>query len=414
MRREPRTIEAASALSSFSPALAQMLAVRPEIIRRLFLEREFEQPLKPDRLLAELSRATASAAGLESLQSVLRQVRLREMARLAVRDLTGRADLAEVTRSLSSLADACLTAALDAAMRQVAAKYGRTPGTIGFFPVILGMGKLGGRELSYGSDLDIVFVVGRGRGSARLSMENTVRLAQRLTSFLSVHLEEGPGYEIDSRLRPSGRSGPLVVSPASLAAYHRTSRLWERQALIRMRHVLGPASLGDRVRRVARAAVYRQELPADAAAQIHRLRVRMTRERAQIRPGTINLKFSPGGLVDVEFVTQYLQMVHGRTEQGRVRSPATVAAIQALSRRGLGPSGLAELAGAYELVTRVANRLGLIHARGGDTAAFTPEEVSGLDLAVTGPDPLACLQSAMETARGLYREVFGQESDHDE
>ena len=276
---------------------------------------------------------------------------------------------------------------------------------------IMALGKLGGRELSYGSDLDVIFVLGEDAG---LDMLEGVKMAQRFISYLSLPLEEGPGYELDSRLRPSGNSGPLVVTDGSFGRYHKTSMLWERQALLRMRPIHGPLRLRRRMRCLAAEAVFHQDLPPDAAGEIHRLRQRMTRERARLRAGPINPKFSPGGLVDVEFLTQYLQLVHGRARHGGVRSPSTAPAIRALAANRCGPAGLGDLLPAYHFISRTASRLGLIYGRSGDRAAFTPEEIDR-----RGPygdeaagDSARTLAKAMALAATVYRDVMTTENNH--
>jgi glutamate-ammonia-ligase adenylyltransferase len=278
----------------------------------------------------------------------------------------------------------------------------------------MGLGKLGGRELSYASDLDLIFILDREMVDDRMSMETAIRLAQRFISYLSIGLDAGPGYEIDSRLRPSGRSGPLVVTLESFIGYHKTSQLWERQALLKMRHCLGPPALGDQVKKMAEQAIFEQDLPEDAAKSIDHLKQRMTRERGRIKAGTINLKFSPGGLVEAEFLTQYLQLVHGRQSPKDLRSETTGTALRFLAENKIGPANLSQVVEAYEIVSRVACRLDLIFARHGDRAAFTPQEIAGADISIADSDPLTALTSAMDLIRSVYTEVFNSEQKNED
>ena len=183
---------------------------------------------------------------------------------------------------------------------------------------MLGLGKLGGRELTYSSDLDVVFVYsdeGQAEGGRAVgNFEVLSRLAQRLIHALSSYLDEGRLYEVDTRLRPSGQKGALVSSLAGFRAYHaKEAALWERQALIKARTVAGDRALGAEIERLAEAHVYRDG-DGDAAAmaaEIGRLRARMEKEVAQETAHTFNIKTGRGGLVDVEFLAQYLQLVHG-------------------------------------------------------------------------------------------------------
>lgn len=198
----------------------------------------------------------------------------------------------------------------------------------------------------------------------------------------------------------------MVVTSESFAHYHRASLLWERQALLKMRRVAGPGPLGGRVKALANQALFGRPLPDDAAAKIHDLKQRMVRERGRVKPGTINFKFSPGGLVDVEFVTQYLQLVYGRHIKGPVRSPNTRTALAALAaRKDLGPK-LDGLADAYERLSRAAGRLALVYNRSGDRAAFTPDEIDRALAVENQPTASADIQAALDRVAAVYAVVL--------
>ena len=272
--------------------------------------------------------------------------------------------------------------------------------------VVMSMGKLGGREMAYGSDLDLVFVL---HGETELPMERAVKAAQRFISFLSLHMDAGPGYEIDSRLRPSGSHGPLVVTADSFRRYHETSLLWERQALLKIRRIWGPEELGDRVLELAEEAIFGRDLPDDAAAQIDNLRLRMSKERGRIRKGSINMKFSRGGMVDVEFLTQYLQLIHGREYGREILYPDTGSALRSLANKGLGPEGLKGLEDDYGLLGRTACRLGLVYNRSGDRASYVPEEIDRAHLPDVGDPATESITRAMERVALVYDRVFGRD-----
>ncbi len=407
LEENPQLVNLLAVLFGASDYLSGVLINHPGILDSLVDRRAARLVKTKPVMFEDLNTVLGVEDDPEIQLGIIRRFKNDEILRIGLYDLLGELSLTEVQDQLTDLAEVVMTRTLVLAAGQV------FPGRE--FPGLpplsaMGMGKFGGRELSYGSDLDLIFVLGLGRSS--LKMEEAVRLAQRLTSYLSLPLEHGPGYEIDSRLRPSGTSGPLVVNPAAFAKYHQNSQIWERQSLLKMRPVLGPKSLGARMRRLAARAVFEQELPADAVSQIDRLRQRMAVERGQLNPDTINLKFSPGGLVDVEFITQYLQMVHARNRTGGLRATSTRTALRALVRHGLGPEGLAELIPAYELISRVANRLNLIYARSGDATAYTAEEIGSLNLAVTGPDPLISLEEAMDKVRRIYDDLFSSGAAH--
>ena len=182
------------------------------------------------------------------------------------------------------------------------------------------MGKLGGREIGYGSDLDLFFVYDAADDAAA---ERFVRTAQRVMRLLEAPHADGPGYELDTRLRPSGSQGLLVVSLDAFARYqNERAEAWERQALVKARACAGDRELGARVVAVAQSAAYERGAPEPE--RLHHLRLRMEAELAHERldrsPARYDLKLGRGGIVDVEFATQWLQMHHGGTRaSGRPR-----------------------------------------------------------------------------------------------
>ena len=165
-------------------------------------------------------------------------------------------------------------------------------------------------------------------------------MVQRLLSLLTLQYREGRLYQVDTRLRPSGNQGPLVVSEEALLEHHaRRAQLWERQALVKARAVAGDVAYGERLLGTALAPlVWERPLPDGAAEEIHRLRMRMEREVAGESVDQLNPKTGQGGLVDVEFATQYLQLLHGAVLPA-VRQPGTLDALAALAARGKAAPG---------------------------------------------------------------------------
>ncbi|MEW6267467.1 MAG: bifunctional [glutamate--ammonia ligase]-adenylyl-L-tyrosine phosphorylase/[glutamate--ammonia-ligase] adenylyltransferase [Thermodesulfobacteriota bacterium] len=405
LEENPHLINLLSVLFGHSDYLADILIKHPAILDSL-IDRRSAAPFKDKPVLAEeLELMLGQEEDPETCLTIIRRFKNDETLRVGLYDLLDRLSWPEIQNQLTDLAEVVMGRTMRLAYRTLFRRDGEPEGL-----AVMGLGRLGGRELSYGSDLDLIFILDDRVGTG-LDLEQAVRLAQRFISYLSLPLEAGPGYEIDSRLRPSGMWGPLVVTLDSFAAYHRTSQLWEKQALLKIRQVLGPPALGASVGKLTDRTVYGGEIPADAAEQIHGLRLRMTKERAKVKPGWLSLKFSPGGLVDAEFLTQYLQLVHGRRHRGGIRAANTRAALTALVRRGLGPAGLTEAAGAHDLISRLASRLGLIYGRHGDRAAYTPEEIAAAGGAAPGADPYSTLVAAMSAIKAAYNEVFGGEED---
>ncbi|MCY4262614.1 MAG: bifunctional [glutamate--ammonia ligase]-adenylyl-L-tyrosine phosphorylase/[glutamate--ammonia-ligase] adenylyltransferase, partial [Candidatus Dadabacteria bacterium] len=224
--------------------------------------------------------------------------------------------------------------------------------------VVLGLGKLGGWEMSYASDLDIIFIY-EGEDHELFS-----KCGQRFISNLSVYTSESFCYKVDLELRPSGKSGALVSSLEVFEEYHKTSaQIWEKQALVKARAVAGNRALGEKVMKVIEDFVYSNKLPPDFREEIYRLRGRIEKELASETESRFNLKTGRGGLVDIEFLVQMLQLAYGG-ENPELRTVNTMEAIRSLGRCGLIESTESEtLAGGYLFLRRMGNMLSLLNER---------------------------------------------------
>jgi glutamate-ammonia-ligase adenylyltransferase len=296
---------------------------------------------------------------------------------------------------LSALADATLERAVAFAMRERGLRSTRGL-------AVIAMGKLGGREIGYGSDLDVLFVHEtpdrEGAAGELTDLELFARIAQRVLRLVDMPHEEGPGYELDTRLRPSGSQGLLVVSLDAFARYQaERAQGWERQALVKARSCAGDAELGERVIAVARRAAY--EGVAPTPNEVHRLRMRMQvelgRERLGGRPARYDLKVGRGGLADVELAVQWLQMRSGRDPS--VRTGETESAIAALESCGALDSATADtLREGWRFLRRLEQRLRISH---GSSATLLEEGAPGLAV-------LARRMGMRETPRGTAEEVL--------
>jgi glutamate-ammonia-ligase adenylyltransferase len=344
----------------------QLLDERPEVLRLLMqlfggsdlLSREFLRhpglldALLPGRppnvakgeaqLREELTERMEAAGGdLEAQISIICRARNEEVLRIGLLDLAGQLDVREVSHQLSDLASAVIQVVLPLAVAETTARVG-PPGQDATLAVVA-LGSLGGRESSYGSDLDLLFLyssAGETSGGSRAAVSNHeyfARVAQRLIGLLELPVREGSLYATDSRLRPSGSHGSLVSSLDAFRKYHAGhSALWERQSLLRARWVAGdPRLFGQASREVIEPALFRTESDRGTMAQeIARLRGRMERELAGEDQGAYNPKSGLGGSVDIEFSLQFLQLLHGH-QHPSVRSPETLEALDALEREGL-------------------------------------------------------------------------------
>jgi glutamate-ammonia-ligase adenylyltransferase len=187
-------------------------------------------------------------------------------------------------------------------------------------------------------------------------------LAQRIISVLSLFTSEGTVYQVDTRLRPSGQQGPLVSSLPAFRGYHQKSaQLWERQALIKARVVVGPATFAQSIEELQREIVFGQPLPENSRQEIYHLRQRMERELAREDRSHYNIKTGRGGLVDVEFLVQYLQLLHGGNDSS-LRSPNTLDALQDLQQtKHLDDQETRLLTEGYVFLRRLENKLRLVH-----------------------------------------------------
>jgi glutamate-ammonia-ligase adenylyltransferase len=271
----------------------------------------------------------------ESFIGALRAAKRRVTVEVAVADLAGTIGMRDATRILADLAEEILG-------RAVHHVFGDAPGF-----AVLGLGKLGGRDLGYASDLDVIFsFVPSAAPTPEDAASYFVRGAQRVIRLLTEPHAAGPGYELDTRLRPSGSHGMLVTSLASFARYHgqpidgpdvepgpavfASGAPWERQTLLRARGIVGDPELLQRALNIAWRAAY--EGGAPAPSEMHRLRTRLEKEQGREREGRYQLKTGRGGLLDIEFAVQWLQMKNGADP--RVRTPDLGVALNALHDAG--------------------------------------------------------------------------------
>lgn len=418
LQENPRTLALLVKLFGTSEFLATLLIQRPELLDAL-LAPDANPPVKAQGAMAEdLARALAEAEDYEGQLDALRRFRHLEVLRIGLGDVAGALDTLEVTDQMTALAETCLRAAIDLAAEALAPRYGHATTPY----VVLGMGKLGGREMNYASDLDLLVIyaepgetVPPPGGRTLTHHEYFAKLVQRTASVLATPTAEGVAFHVDMRLRPSGNQGPLVTSMASFERYHEESAaLWERQALIKARPVAGDPALAVRVQGIVDRFVYERPLPPDAAAEIHRLRTRMERELANEGRGRYNIKLGRGGLVDIEFLVQYLQLERGRDLPG-VRTPNTLEAIGRLEAAGVLPAAdAAALAGSYRFLRRLENRLRIVHDRSiNDLVGEGPELVKLArrldtgDGAANGEALIGEYQAHTEAVRALYTRYMG-------
>jgi [glutamine synthetase] adenylyltransferase / [glutamine synthetase]-adenylyl-L-tyrosine phosphorylase len=335
-----------TAVLGASAALGEHLARHPDQWHSL--ADQAAATSRPTRLgLREaLATAVGDATG-RTAYDALRVAYRRCLLTLAARDLTASVEVDEVAAELADLAEATLGVALDIARREHP-----TDSRL----AVIGMGKAGGRELNYVSDVDVVFVAEPADAGATALAAAVMRICSETTS-------EGAIWPVDAGLRPEGKSGPLVRTLASHEAYYeRWAKTWEFQALLKARPVAGDAELGgaylDAVSPLVWTAAQRDGFVADVQAMRRRVL-----EHVPAADVDREVKLGPGGLRDVEFAVQLLQLVHGRGDAS-LRSPTTLVALEALAKGGyVGREDAARLAAAYRFLRTVEHRLQLVQLR---------------------------------------------------
>jgi glutamate-ammonia-ligase adenylyltransferase len=317
--------------------------------------------------------------------AALRAAYRRRLLQLAARDLMGEASVDEVAAELADLAAAALEAALAIARSQLPA--GSPPGRL----AVIAMGKCGARELNYASDVDVIFVAGAPEdsgdaGAEAAALRTATRLAAGMIRVCSQSTPEGALFPVDPNLRPEGRNGALVRTLAShIAYYQRWAKTWEFQALLKARPVAGDAELGQAYLDAVSPMVWQAPQRDNFVTDVQAMRRRVIGTIPAAEAGR-QLKLGPGGLRDIEFAVQLLQLVHGRTDES-LRQAATLPALAALADGGyVGREDAAKLASAYRFLRSVEHLLQLKRLRRTHTLPEDAAELRTLGRALGAAD----------------------------
>lgn len=312
---------------------------------------------------ARVSSALKEVTDEAHLMHALRQVRTREMLRIAWRDLAGWANLEETLHDLSDLADACVAGALRWLAYWQTTHYGEARDARGALQalVVMGLGKLGARELNFSSDIDLILAYpenGQSDGARPLdNQEYFLKLGQKLTHVLNESTADGFVFRVDLRLRPFGGAGPLALSFDALETYYQNhGREWERYAFIKARPVAGDLVAGERLLKMLRPFVYRRYLDFNAFESLRQMKQLIMQDVAR-RGVRDNIKLGRGGIREIEFVGQVFQLIRGGREPP-LREPALLPVLRYLGQSGyLASAEVQSLSTAYEFLRRVENRL---------------------------------------------------------
>ena len=402
---QPALLELIVRVLAFAPELARTLARQPAVLDALFDPRFFAPVEAAD--VRAVEDAVAAAPDFEAAMDAARRVHREQGFRIGVQVMSGSSAAEAAGRAFAELADACIRALGPAALREVERLGGAFPGEV----AIVALGKCGSREMTARSDLDLMTLYlsedgGQGASAVKGWGAETFysRFTQRLVAALSAPTAEGGLYQVDLQLRPSGTSGPVAVSlPAFDGYYQRTAETWELLALTRARVVWASSpAFADRAREAIIAALRRPRDPAKTARDVLEMRALMELERPA--SGFWDLKLSPGGMVDIEFAAQHLQIVHAAA--GGPLDPHTSTALAALRQARLIPRGDgAALEGAWRLQQNLSQ---LVKVALPDTAdpADEPDGFRRLLAAAGGAGDFAALTRAVRSARAQARKAF--------
>ncbi len=345
-----------TAAACYSRYLERLLAANPAVLTAA----ELDIPFAAAHMQSGLE--TSGISDDASLGRALRRLRQRVMARLICRDLSGRANLGEVVTTVTGLAEVTIRTAVERLHRDLVAVHGEPRGATDQKPQqlhVVGMGKLGGAELNASSDIDLVLVYpeeGETDGTRVLSNhEFFTRLARRLINALNEWTEDGFVFRVDTRLRPYGDSGPLVVSFEMLENYLITQgRAWERYAWIKGRVLTGDQP--DALMAMVKPFVFRRHLDYSAFASMRSLHSQV-RHEVNRRDRLDNIKLGPGGIREIEFTVQVFQLIRGGHERSLQQQP-TLPVLAALGERGfIEAAAVTELRDAYIFLRNLEHRL---------------------------------------------------------
>jgi [glutamine synthetase] adenylyltransferase / [glutamine synthetase]-adenylyl-L-tyrosine phosphorylase len=356
-------------LGGSSQFLADALRRRPSGLAWLLEPRTMRVWFAED-FAADLAQSLQAFPVRDARANALRRFKYRHLLRIGARDLLGDADLSVSTEELARLADSCLGEAWRMAEAEATAKYGAPLDEHGQPTglAVIGMGKLGGEELNYSSDIDLMFVYG-AEGDTAGGPEGTLangeyfaRVCRDLVAIIESVTEEGYVFRVDLRLRPEGRMGAIALSLDAFASYHRErAELWERQALLKARVSAGDARVGARFMEWARETVYRPGLDERVVPAIRSMKESIDHELGRRGQSLAsNVKLGRGGIREIEFIVQALQLLYGGDDSW-LREPNSLKALFRLTERGyLAPDLGRTLSHALVHLRTVEHRLQLL------------------------------------------------------
>jgi glutamate-ammonia-ligase adenylyltransferase len=409
---------------SYSRFLSEAVLQHPEWLLQAADPGDLHRMLAAEEFAERLLQFRAAEGPDRPAPVTLARFRRRQALRILLRDVLELAALADITGELSNLADAILDFAYRQIRRQLTARHGEPSfegpdgqrRACGF--AVIALGKLGGQELNYSSDVDLMFVYsGNGETAGPEVITNKEffkKVANQYTELLSTYTADGSCYRVDLRLRPDGRLGEVCISLDGAKRYYQErARDWEKQMLIKARVCAGDLALGREFLEFVEPLIYSSTLDFRAVEAVSEARERISEKLAAKRPHAgLDIKLAPGGIRDIEFLVQCLQRLHGGRELW-VRHGGTLFALSRVRDKNLLSAGeYARLASAYEFLRHIEHRLQFYDDRQTHTLPTHAEELEVLarKMPVESGEPLtaASLEVRLEEHLGNVREMYSR------
>jgi glutamate-ammonia-ligase adenylyltransferase len=401
---QPMRLEILLSIFSASQFLADTLVRDPDLLDYIGRPEIIHTPRGSAAVAEELSGISARTTGRDEWRDALRKFRRREILRIAARDIFLATPTQRIMEEISDLADGVISAAL-ARIREEAES--RKPGSRGEGFCVIAFGKLGARELNYSSDIDLLGLCNSVGGED--AVEAATRLMETLRADLSTHTTEGYAYRVDLRLRPYGSSGQLVFPLDALADYYaHSAALWELQALLKARPIAGDLEVGRAFLDSVRGLLTAPHEHAEVAASIDRLRREALKSLSRSVLSTTDVKTGLGGLRDVEFLAQGLQLTHAH-QRPELLCGGTLPALRALGDSGvLSPEIVEHLSSDYLFLRRVEHFLQIYEDRQTHNLPRDPAQLRALARRMLGSGAtaeqlLAKLGKRFERVQGAYQ-----------
>ena len=409
---QPKRLDILLKIFAGSQFLSDSLIRDPEFFEWATKPQHLHKVRRRDQVEAVFKPLSPAAVPVERWRDDLRRFKRREILRIGIRDICLDVPIEEVMEELSNLAEALLQVELERLWELHGA------GDRGEAFCVLAFGKLGGGELNYSSDIDLLAISADPQDESREELFKEVM--NSLRRDLSTHTQEGAAYRVDLRLRPFGRSGELVSSVASLLRYYRRqAAVWELQALLKARPVAGSLGVGEAFLRECRALFHQPHSPEAISASLEKMRKAAKGKLSQGIEGGRNIKLGTGGIRDVEFLVQGLQLIHAGEGQGArggqdLLSGNTLTALTALRERGILSVTEAEnLRRDYLFLRRIEHYLQIFEDRQTHTLPRDSQELQALSRRMLGPgagapELLQRVEACMQRVEAAYRRFFSR------